>query len=341
MNLSDQEKVLCTSYVLKKDARYWWENVMMRRDVLVMTWNDFLDEFNKKYCDHMAMRAQHNEFDNLKQGNMSVTESCRKFDRLARLCPDLVPTERIRVRKMIKMFRSDIALVVDSGSQPPTTVADCVNRALRAEYHIAQSKEEKAKFWDAKKKEKTQNQQNKGNDQGAQANKLGRGSNQNNQNNNKRNGNFNNHKNQGNQLHKRNNNNIGNNNQPACVKCGKKHPGECRQGSNICYICGKEGHYARNCYSNKQNQQGPQRQQGNQLHNMQTMIDGPQISQGCLEAPSAPNAHILAYTRSDVVILWMKYDKHLFYHCTIDDIFKLMSSILLAYCEMSYVNAHQ
>ncbi|XP_024028693.1 uncharacterized protein LOC112093782 [Morus notabilis] len=97
MNLTEQEKVLCASYVLKKDARYWWETVVIRRNVAMMTWNEFLGEFNAKYYDTVGLRAQQNEFNNLKQGDMTVMEASRKFDRLARLCPQLVPTEMERV----------------------------------------------------------------------------------------------------------------------------------------------------------------------------------------------------------------------------------------------------
>ena len=69
MNLTEQEKVLCASYVLKKDARYWWETVVIRRNVTMMTWNEFLGEFNAKYYDTVGLRAQQNELNNLKQGD--------------------------------------------------------------------------------------------------------------------------------------------------------------------------------------------------------------------------------------------------------------------------------
>ena len=261
MNLMEQEKVLCASYVLKKDARYWWETVVIRRNVAMMTWNEFLGEFNAKYYDTVGLRAQQNEFNNLKQGDMTVMEACRKFDRLARLCPQLVPTEMERVRRMLVMFRPEIATVVDSGERPPTTVADCVGRVVRAEYHLAQAKEERTKFWDAKKKEQAQakqtqkgNQKNNQVGQSNQANRTGQGNRplqscpQNNQNPNKRKRNFDRNQNfnsQNPQQRQDRNTNI-----VECSKCGKKHSGVCRYGTNSCYTCSKEGHYSWNCPQN-------------------------------------------------------------------------------------------
>ena len=83
INLTEQEKILCASYVLKNDARYWWETVVLRRDVMAMTWNEFLGEFNEKYYNILSMRTQQNEFNDLKQGTMLVMEACQKFNRRA------------------------------------------------------------------------------------------------------------------------------------------------------------------------------------------------------------------------------------------------------------------
>ena len=109
----------------------------MRRNVATMTWNEFLEEFNARYYDIVGLWAQQNEFNNLKQGDMTVMEACHKFNRLVRLCPQQVPTEIERVRRMLVMFHPEIATVVDSGEIPPTIVADCIGRAVRAEYHLA------------------------------------------------------------------------------------------------------------------------------------------------------------------------------------------------------------
>ena len=56
------------------------------------------------------------------------TEAVRKFERLAKLCPYLVPTEEQRVKRMLEMFRPDISLSVEGGGDPPTTTTDCVER---------------------------------------------------------------------------------------------------------------------------------------------------------------------------------------------------------------------
>ena len=37
MNLTDREKVACASFVLRKDARFWWDTVRMRRNVSTMS----------------------------------------------------------------------------------------------------------------------------------------------------------------------------------------------------------------------------------------------------------------------------------------------------------------
>ena len=73
---------------------------------------------------------------------MTVTEAVTKFNQLARLRPHLVPTEEEWVRRMIEMFKSELAMAVDIGLEPPTTMADCVTRALKVEYHMMQVKKE-------------------------------------------------------------------------------------------------------------------------------------------------------------------------------------------------------
>ena len=49
MDLSDKEKIQCATFMLKKEAGYWWRTVKERTDVTTMTWEEFVAEFNLKY----------------------------------------------------------------------------------------------------------------------------------------------------------------------------------------------------------------------------------------------------------------------------------------------------
>nr|XP_012466483.1 unnamed protein product [Gossypium raimondii] len=34
---------------------------------------------------------------------------------------------------------------------------------------------------------------------------------------------------------------------PECPQCGRRHPGECRAGENVCFRCGASDHFIRDC----------------------------------------------------------------------------------------------
>ena len=42
----------------------------------------------------------------------------------------MVRTEEDRLKRMMDMFRPDIALAIESGGSPPTTMARCVEKAV-------------------------------------------------------------------------------------------------------------------------------------------------------------------------------------------------------------------
>ena len=47
--IEDEEKVKRAVYMLRKDSRIWWEAVVKSRDMTMITWAEFLREFNSKY----------------------------------------------------------------------------------------------------------------------------------------------------------------------------------------------------------------------------------------------------------------------------------------------------
>ena len=55
---------------------------------------------------------------------------------------------------MLDMFRPDIALAIESGSNAPTTTMDCVDRDYWIEHQLNMLKEMKAKKFKSKKKQR-------------------------------------------------------------------------------------------------------------------------------------------------------------------------------------------
>ncbi|GMN27820.1 hypothetical protein TIFTF001_046178 [Ficus carica] len=192
-----------------QDARHWWITVQMRRNVLTISWQDFVDEFRAMYYNKEVLAAQQDELTSFTQGSMTVMEAVKKFKQLARLCPNLITSETEKVRLMMKMFRTDIARQVSAGNNPPVTVSDCIERALRAEYWINRDKEARAQFYQSKKEEKALAKTNQSR-QSTEAKPQAQASNPNAQGlrqpgKNKRKGNFNNQGQQRNFPQKRNN----------------------------------------------------------------------------------------------------------------------------------------
>ena len=133
VQIEDEEKVKCVVYMLRKDARIWWEAVAKSRDVAVMTWAEFLREFNFKYYSQAVINIKVAEFTTLQQGNLSVIEYVRQFDQLSRYAPDMIQTETSKVWRFLSGLRPGLAGLVDTGRDGPESYADAVRRAIRQE----------------------------------------------------------------------------------------------------------------------------------------------------------------------------------------------------------------
>ncbi|XP_051117314.1 uncharacterized protein LOC127242023 [Andrographis paniculata] len=78
--IPDTEKVLCASFMLRGSAGHWWDTVKSIEDVAVMTWERFKEIFRNKYFTALVRIMKMNEFIQLKQGNVTVTDYLCKFE---------------------------------------------------------------------------------------------------------------------------------------------------------------------------------------------------------------------------------------------------------------------
>ncbi|XP_062109829.1 uncharacterized protein LOC133821681 [Humulus lupulus] len=134
MELSDRQRVSCAVYLLKIDARIWWDVIKQTRDLNTMTWAEFIHAFSKKYYSPAVLATKVDEFVTLVQGNLSVTDYAHKFDRLAKFAPEVVPTDAFRVQRFVRGLKSMIARDVVMTCVEGVSYAEVLDRALKAEY---------------------------------------------------------------------------------------------------------------------------------------------------------------------------------------------------------------
>ena len=74
VQIEDIDRVKCVVYMLRKDARIWWDVVKKTRDVVTMTCAEVLIEFNSKYYSQAIINSRVAKFTRLQQGSVSMLE---------------------------------------------------------------------------------------------------------------------------------------------------------------------------------------------------------------------------------------------------------------------------
>ncbi|XP_028062974.1 uncharacterized protein LOC114266285 [Camellia sinensis] len=110
LHIKDNElRVTLTSYYLKGDAGQWWKYAKGRVEP---TWEAFVVAFQDKYLPPIARERLRQEFQDLKQLNMSVAEFEVAFSSLSQFAPELMATEDRRCIEFEKKLRTKILFKV-------------------------------------------------------------------------------------------------------------------------------------------------------------------------------------------------------------------------------------
>ncbi|XP_028083214.1 uncharacterized protein LOC114284493 [Camellia sinensis] len=134
---SETQKVLLATYTLKAEACRWW--LLVRSSNENMTWAQFNVIFYDKYFPQCFRDRKVSEFQELKQGRMSVAEYEAKFTELARFAAHMVDTDYKKTRKVEGGLDLDILDRVGVLNLP--TYVNVLDRAFIAEAILAAKKQ--------------------------------------------------------------------------------------------------------------------------------------------------------------------------------------------------------
>ncbi|XP_073066005.1 uncharacterized protein [Primulina eburnea] len=229
MELQDANRVRCATFLLTGDARLWWDSALVSVNLQTLTWNDFKEVFYSKYFTEEVCSRLTREFMTLRQGDSSVADFVRKFERRCHFVPLVANDAQGKLRHCMDGLRP--VLLRDVRVAGPTTYAIAVSRALAAEqdqrdieadrqgkmpYQAPpQPQEQRPQF-----KRPFQGQPGKNPYQGPP---KGKGPIQ----------------------------QQGEPQKPivfpVCPKCNRQHPGPCLYGSGKCFKCGASDHMLKEC----------------------------------------------------------------------------------------------
>jgi hypothetical protein len=164
----------------------------------------------ENYCPSSDRGTIEKEFVNLEAGTLTHQQYTTKFNKMACLLPEMVKPESRRIERYILGLPIDIRCLVQSSRPTTFVLAVDLSRIMYRERGEVAPAESK------KRPNFVTDNSNNNND-------------------------------------KRFNGNGSENKRKEwaeCKRCGRKHPAECRLGSNLCFKCGKTGHLARDCYVN-------------------------------------------------------------------------------------------
>ncbi|XP_073277697.1 uncharacterized protein [Primulina huaijiensis] len=90
LEMRDGDRVRCATYKFRDDASLWWEGAAHGVDLDTLTWSQFKEIFYNKYFSADVRGRLTREFMSLRQGDSTVAEFIRKFDRGCHSVPLIV-----------------------------------------------------------------------------------------------------------------------------------------------------------------------------------------------------------------------------------------------------------
>ncbi len=130
MRCAAHERVTIASRLLEGPALSWWEGLLARNSNN-LTWDKFLEEFDKQYHAEYYVEIKRQEFVGLRQGPRTVNEYEIAFRELSEYALDLVTTEKQMCKRFEQGLKLDIRDRVNPSKEPD--FQNLLEQAYRAE----------------------------------------------------------------------------------------------------------------------------------------------------------------------------------------------------------------
>ncbi|KAH0679031.1 hypothetical protein KY284_020116 [Solanum tuberosum] len=257
MHMTDTERVELATYQLNDVARTWFDQWKGNRadDAPPASWACFEEAFLGHFFPRELKEAKVREFLTLKQDSLSVHEYGLKFTQLSRYAPKMVADMSSRM----SLFVAGLSRLSSKEGRAAMLIGDMdISRLM---VYVQQVEEEKLRdreeFRNKRAKTGNESRQQKGNANRSsfQLRQKGpapssakapapryRGE----------------HNGQNSKDFKarptQSSGSVaqGSGLTPACARCGRTHPGKCRDGQTGCFKCGQEGHFMKECPKKRQ-----------------------------------------------------------------------------------------
>ncbi len=106
LNLADDEKVNLAAFQLIGEASRWYTG-LSQRETQPVTWTRFVERFEEEYFPATWKERRYDEFMNLRQGSMTVSEYRTKFSQLLRFAKGIFPEEEMLRKKFENGLRDN------------------------------------------------------------------------------------------------------------------------------------------------------------------------------------------------------------------------------------------
>ncbi|XP_047339990.1 uncharacterized protein LOC124943536 [Impatiens glandulifera] len=130
MQISEVERVMCATFMLRDDARIWWQGAKAALDLNRISWGEFKEVFYGKYFTLSTRNNLAREYLEIKQGDSSIADYVKRFERGKYFAPMVTDNASMELNHFLEGLNATIRRDVRLSN--PSSMRETIDRALMA-----------------------------------------------------------------------------------------------------------------------------------------------------------------------------------------------------------------